>query len=74
MWSLEKFTSAYPFQIAREKSCDYVLLINMKIYEIAHHNYAEAKRAHEVQKQFIQTQQVTLCARSKQLRAIKTIM
>ena len=74
MRSLKKFTSAYSFQIAREKSCDYVLLIHLKRYEIAHRNYAEAKRAHLVQKQFIQTQQVTLCARSKQPRAIKTII
>ena len=27
---LEKFTSAYLFQIAREKSCDYLLMINTK--------------------------------------------
>ena len=26
----EKFTSAYLFQIAREKSCDYLLMICMK--------------------------------------------
>ena len=26
----EKFTSAYLFQIAQEKSCDYLLIINMK--------------------------------------------
>ena len=26
----EKFTSAYLFQIAREKSCDYLLIIYMK--------------------------------------------
>ena len=44
------FTSAYLFQIARENSCDYVLIIYMKKYEIAFHNYAEAKRAHLVQK------------------------
>ena len=45
MWSLKKFTSAYLFQIAREKSRDYVLMIYMKKYEVAYHNYAEAKRA-----------------------------
>ena len=28
---------------------DYVLIICMKKYEIAYHNYAEAKRAHQVQ-------------------------
>ena len=38
----------------------------MKKYEIAYHNYAEAKRSHQVQKYFIRTQQVTLCVRSKQ--------
>ena len=27
----------------------YVLMIYMKKYEIAYHNYAEAKRAHQVQ-------------------------
>ena len=26
----EKFTSAYLFQIAQEKSCDYLLIISMK--------------------------------------------
>ena len=30
-------TSACLFQIAREKSCDYVLIIYMKKYETAHH-------------------------------------
>ena len=43
-------------------------------YEIAYHNYAEVKRAHQVQKLFIQTQQVTWCVRSKQPRTIKTII
>ena len=28
--SLKKFTSAYLFQIAREKSCDYLLITYMK--------------------------------------------
>ena len=42
---LTKFTSAYLFQIAQEKSCDYLLKICMKKYEIAYDN-AEAKRAH----------------------------
>ena len=46
----EKLMSAYLFQIAREKSCNYVLITYMKKYEIAYHNYAEAKRAHQVQK------------------------
>ena len=39
----EKLTSAYIFNIAREKSFDYVLIIYMKKYKIAYHNYAEAK-------------------------------
>ena len=51
----EKFTSAYLFQIAREISRDYILMIYMKKYEIAYHNYAEAKRAHQVQIYLIQT-------------------
>ena len=46
----------------------------MKKYEIAYHNYAEAKRAHQVQKKFIQPLQVTLCVRSKQPLTIKTII
>ena len=52
-WSLTKwvqFTSAYLFQIVREKSCDYVSITYMKKYEIAYHNCAEAKRAHLVKK------------------------
>ena len=50
-WSLKKFTSAYLFRIAKkEKSCDYLLIIYMKKYEIAYHNYADAKCAHQVQK------------------------
>ena len=48
-------TSAYLYQTAREKSCDYVFIMYMKKYEIAYHNYTEAKHAHQVQKQFIQT-------------------
>ena len=50
LWSLKKFTSSFLFQIAQEKSCDYVLIIYMKKYEIAYHNYAEAKCMHQVQK------------------------
>ena len=52
-WSLTKwvqFTSAYLFQIVQEKSCDYVSITYMKKYEIAYHNCAEAKRAHQVKK------------------------
>ena len=37
----------------------------MKNYETADHNYAEAKRAHQVQKQFIQTFDI--------VRSVKTI-
>ena len=48
--------SAYVFQIAREKYSDFVLIIYMKKYEIAYHNYAGAKRVHRVQ--------MTLCVRS----------
>ena len=46
----------------------------MKKFEIAYHNNAEAKCAHQVQKYFVQTQEVTLCVRSKQPHAIKTII
>ena len=49
-WFLKKFTSAYLFQIAWEKSCDYVLIIYMKKQELDYHNYAEEKPAHQVQK------------------------
>ena len=52
---------------------NYTNIIHEK-YEIAHHNYAEAKRVHQVQKQFIQIMQVTLCVRLKQPRTIKTII
>ena len=45
-----RYVSAYLFQIAREKSCDYVLITYMKKYEIAYHNCGEAKRAHQVKK------------------------
>ena len=54
-WSLTKwvqFTSAYLFQIAREKSCVCVLITYMKKYEIAYHDWAEAKRAHQVKNDF----------------------
>lgn len=37
----EKFMSAYLFQIAQEKSCDYVLITFMKKYEIAYHRSKE---------------------------------
>ena len=48
LWSLKKFTSAHLFQIAREKLCDYVLIIYMKKYEIAYQNFTEAKRASDI--------------------------
>ena len=40
---------AYSFQIAREKSSDYVMIIYMKKNHI-YYNYAEEKRALQVQK------------------------
>ena len=39
----------YSFQIAREKSLDYVMIIYMKKNQI-YHNYAEENRALQVQK------------------------
>ena len=50
LWSLKKIASGYFFQIAQEKSCDYVLIIYMKKYQIAYHNYTEAKNLYQVQK------------------------
>ena len=47
---LWKNLQVHIYSIAREKSCDYVLIIHMKKYEMAYHNYAEAERAHQVQK------------------------
>ena len=49
-------------------------IMSSRINDIAYHNYAEAKRAHQVQKEFIQSLQVTLCVPSKQPRTIKTII
>ena len=40
---IKKITHAYLFQIAREKSCDYVLITYMKKHEIIYHNYVEAR-------------------------------
>ena len=34
----EKLTSACLFQIAREKSCDYILIIYMEKFEMAYQN------------------------------------
>ena len=34
----EKINKWLLFQIAREKSCDYVLIIYMEKYEMAYHN------------------------------------
>ena len=50
IYGLKKLISAYSFQIAQEKSCNNVLMIYMKKYEIAYHNDAEAKQVHQVQK------------------------
>ena len=60
----EKIYKAYLFQIAREKSCDNVLIIYMKKYEIASHTYAEAKRASGAKITYSNLQ-VTLCVQSK---------
>ena len=46
----EKIYKCLFIQIAQEKSGDYVLMIYMKKYEIASHNYVDAKRAHQVKK------------------------
>ena len=43
-WSLKKFTNCM------RTSFDYVLIICMKKYKMAYHNYAEAKRVHQIQK------------------------
>ena len=37
----QKFTSAYSFQIAREKSCDYLLIMYMKKFQ-----YGKAEETH----------------------------
>ena len=71
-WSLTKwvqFTSAYLFPITREKLCDCVLITYMKKYEIAYHDWAEAKRAHQVKNNLFKS-----CVRSKQLHTIKTMI
>ena len=46
LWSLKKFTNAYLFQIAQEKSYDYVIIIYMKKYEIAPLTNREALTVH----------------------------
>ena len=61
--------SAYLLQIAREKSCDYVLIIYMREYEIIYHNCGEAKRASSEENNLFKP-----CVRSKQPRTIKTII
>ena len=43
----------------------------MKKYEIAYHNYAEAKRTNQVQNNLFKSWK---CVRQKQPRAIKTII
>ena len=70
MWSLEKFTSAYLFHIAREKLCDYVLVIYMKKNTrqpiiIMQKQSARIKSKNNLFKP---------CIRSKQPRTIKTII
>ena len=64
-----QLTYTYLFQIAREKSWDYVLIIHMKKNKIAYRNYAKAKRAHQVQKLWIYSNRAFYqnnCVRSKQ--------
>ena len=68
---LKKITGAFLLKIAREKSCDYLLIVNMKKYEIAYHNYAEAKHTNQVQNNLFKSWK---CVRQKQPRAIKTII
>ena len=70
MWSLKKFTSAYLFRIAREKPCDYVLVIYMKKNTkqpiiIMQKQSARIKCINNLFKP---------CIRSKQPRTIKTII
>ena len=43
---LEKFTSGYLFQIAQEKSCDYLLIIYMKILMTENQNKCNFGSAH----------------------------
>ena len=38
------------YRLIRRTLNDYVLIINIKKYEIAYHNYSEAKCSHQVQK------------------------
>ena len=50
-WSLTKFYKClFTSNCMKKKWCDFVLIIYMRKYQIAHHNYAKAKRAHQVQK------------------------
>ena len=70
MWSLKKFTSAYLFQIAREKSCDYLLMIYVKKkYDIVYHNYTEASAHIKCKNNLFKP-----CIPSKQLRTIKIVI
>ena len=61
----EKLTSACLFQIAREKSCDYMLIIYMKKYKIT-------KCAHQAK--ICKNNLFKTCVRSKKPRTIKTII
>ena len=69
LWSLKKLTSACLFQIAREKSCDYVLITYMEntrwLIIIKHQQSARIKCKNNLFKP---------CVRSKQPRTIKTII
>ena len=70
MWSLKKFTSAYLFQIAREKIM--WLLVNdisEKKYDIAYHNYTEASAHIKCKNNLFKP-----CIPSKQLRTIKIVI
>ena len=64
---------AYFFQIVPEKSCDYVLIIYMKKYEIAYHCMQKQSARIECENIYSNLQ-VTLCVQSKQPRTIKTII
>ena len=55
--------TAYSFQIAREKSLDYVMIIYMKKNQI-YHNYAEEKRALQVQIKIIYSNYASAIVRS----------
>ena len=64
-------TRSYLFQIAREKSYDYVLITYMKTYEIGYHNYADWSKARVSSAKIIYWNRAFSL---KQLRTIKTII